>query len=80
MFANYITFVCCIAGDMVVVLAQFSMVVCFWMIPHIIGTNRLSGLPGVVSSLKSSIFMDRIFTISWRFYVYGKMICLTCHF
>ena len=80
MCANYITFVCCIAGDMVAVLAHILMVVCFWMIPHMIGTNQLSGLPGVVSSLKSSIFMDRIFTISRHFYVYGKMTCLTCHF
>ena len=80
MCANYITFVCCIAGDMVAVLAQILMVVCFWMIPHMIETNRLSGLPGVVSSLRFSIFMDRIFTISWRFYVYGKMTCPTCHF
>ena len=64
--ANYIIFVCCDVGDMVTVRAQILMVVCFWIITHMIGTNRISDFPGVVSSLWFSTFMDRIFTISWR--------------
>ena len=80
MCVNFIIFIWFIAGDMVVVRAQNLMTVYFWMIPHIDQNKTTIRLSRCCFLVEIFDFYGSNLTISWRFYVYGKMTCLTCRF